>query len=186
MPTWATFGEGLLVRFGPSAFEDIDGELAKILQTSSVSEYQSQLERLANRAGDWPETQLISTFVEGLRPDIRRAVKTYQPRTIATAFSFARVHKEKLSEETRRTTLAFSRPAIGGNSSSSAPTRKTTCLNQEEIKEKTVKGLCWHCDAKWYRGYVCKQGKLLMIEPMVEQMAPEIGNDRLHKKMMAR
>ena len=28
--TWAAFVEGLLVRFGPFAFEDVDGELAKI------------------------------------------------------------------------------------------------------------------------------------------------------------
>jgi len=91
MPTWETFVEGLLVRFGPSAFEDVDGELAKIRQTSSVSEYQSQFERLANRARDWSERQLICTFVEGLRPDIRREVKTYRPRTIVAAFSFTRV-----------------------------------------------------------------------------------------------
>ncbi|KAF8399715.1 hypothetical protein HHK36_015585 [Tetracentron sinense] len=129
IPTWATFVEGLLVRFGPSAFEDVDGELAKIRQTSSVvGEYQSRFERLANRACDWSERQLIGTFVEGLRPDIRREVKTYRPRTIVAAFSFARVQEEKLNEETRRTTRAFSRPAAGRNDSSSAPTQKTARL----------------------------------------------------------
>jgi hypothetical protein len=119
-PTWAAFVEGLLVRFGPSAFEDVDGELAKIRQTSFVNEYQSRFERLANRARDWYEQQLIGTFVEGLRSDIRREVKTYQPRTIVAAFSFAQVQEEKLSKETRRTTRASSRPVNGGGGSSSA------------------------------------------------------------------
>jgi hypothetical protein len=119
--TWATFVEGLLVRFGPSAFEDVDDELAKIRQTSSVSEYQSRFERLANRAHDWSERQLICTFVEGLRSDIMREVKTYRPWTILAAFSFARVQEKKLSEETRRSTRAFSRPTTGGNGSSSTP-----------------------------------------------------------------
>jgi hypothetical protein len=93
--TWATFVEGLLVRFGPSAFEDVDDELAKIRQTSSVSEYQSRFEHLANRARYWSERQLIGTFVEGLRSDIRREVKTYRPWTILAAFSFARVQEKK-------------------------------------------------------------------------------------------
>jgi hypothetical protein len=35
-----TFIEGLLLQFGPSSFEDVDGELAKIRQTSFVNKYQ--------------------------------------------------------------------------------------------------------------------------------------------------
>jgi hypothetical protein len=148
--------EGLLVLFIPSAFEDIDGELAKIRQTSSVSEYQSRFQHLANRARDWSERQLIGTFMEGLRPNIKREVKTYRPRTIVAAFSFARVQEEKLSDETHRTTRTFSRPAADEDGSSSTPTRKTARLTQEELKEKTARGLCWHCDEKWHRGHMFK------------------------------
>jgi hypothetical protein len=155
-PTWATFVEGLLVRFGPSTFEDVDGELAKIRQTSLVSEYQSQFEHLANRARNWFERQLIGTFVEGLRPDIRREVKSYRPWTIVVAFSFARVPEEKLIDETHRTTRTFNRLATDEDGSSSTPIQKATRLTQEELKEKTTKGLCWHCDEKWHRGHVCK------------------------------
>jgi hypothetical protein len=50
--------------------------------------------------------------VEGIRSDIRREVKTYQPRTIVVAFLFARVQKEKLSDKTHRTTWTFSRPMV--------------------------------------------------------------------------
>jgi len=139
LPTWAAFVEGLLVRFGPSAFEDVYGELAKIRQTSTVSEYQSRFERLANSTRDWSERQLFGTFVEGLQPDIRREVKTHRPRTIVAAFSFARVQEEKLSEETRQTTRAISRPVADENGSSSAPIRKTAHLTQEELKEKIVR-----------------------------------------------
>jgi len=130
--------EGLLVRFGPSAFKDVDGELAKIRQTSTVSEYQSRFEPLANRTSDWSERQLIGTFVEGLRPDIRREVKTYRPWTIVAAFSFARVQEEKISDEARRPTRVSSRSVTGGNGSSSAPTRKTTRLTH--LKKKLPRG----------------------------------------------
>jgi hypothetical protein len=99
---------------------------------------------------------LIGTFVEGLRPDIRREVKTYQPRTIVAAFSFARVQEEKLSDKTHRTARTFSRPAADKDGSSSTPTRKIARLTQEELKEKTARGLCWHCDEKWHRGHMFK------------------------------
>jgi hypothetical protein len=140
-PLGQHFVEGLLVQFGPSTFEDVDGELAKIQQTSFVNEYQSRFERLANYARDWSERQLIGTFVEGLQSNIRKEVKTYQPQTIVASFSFARVQEEKLNEKIRRTTRASSRPVNGGGSSL-APTRKTTRLTQEELKEKIAKGLC--------------------------------------------
>jgi hypothetical protein len=171
--------EGLLVRFGPSAFEDVDGELAKIRQTSSVNEYQSRFERLANRTRDWSERQLIGTFVEGLRPDIRREVKTYRPRTIVAAFSFARVQEERLSEESRRPFKEMNNPVVG--SSSLIPNHKTPAirLTREELKERTSKGLCWHCDEKWQKGHQCKQGRLLMIEP-VEEVEDDLG-DRIPK-----
>jgi hypothetical protein len=104
---------------------------------------------------------------------ISREVKTYKPWTIVAAFSFARVQEEKISDEARKPTTASSIPVTSGNGSSSTPTRKTTHLTQEELKEKTAMGLCWHNDEKWHRGNVCKQGKLLMIEPM----ALEINSD---------
>jgi len=116
------------VRFGPSAFEDVDDELAKIRQTSSISEYHSRFERLANCARDWSERHLIGTFVEGLRPDIRREVKTYRPRTIVAAFSFARVQEEKLSDETHRITRTFNRLAADEDGSSSTPSQRTSRL----------------------------------------------------------
>jgi hypothetical protein len=44
--------KGLLERFGPSSFEDVNGALAKIRQTSLVREYQSRFEHLNNRTRD--------------------------------------------------------------------------------------------------------------------------------------
>ena len=39
-------------------------------------------------------------------------------------------------------------------------------LTQDELKERSAKGLCWHCDEKWQKGYHCKQKRLVMIEPV--------------------
>jgi hypothetical protein len=175
-PTWDGFVEGLLLRFGPSAYDNVDGELAKIRQTSTVSEYQSRFERLYNRTRGWSEKQLVGTFIEGLQSEIRREVKAQRPRTITAAFSNARVQEERLSEEKHKTTKVVSRMSGGSTGAPNLPRKPyATRLTQEELKQRTAKGLCWHCDEKWHRGHQCKQGKLLMIEPVEVPMHSDIN-----------
>ncbi|KAG6531914.1 hypothetical protein ZIOFF_005750 [Zingiber officinale] len=157
-PKWEEFKEELINRFGPSGYENVDGELAKIRQTSTVLEYQGRFERLSNQTRDWSEKQLLGTFIEGLRLDIRREVKMNQPRTMKPALSFARLQEEKINEEGRK-----NNKVIRENPSHYSTPRR---LTKEEIKESMAKGLCWHCDEKWHRGHQCKQKRILMIEPI--------------------
>jgi len=91
-PTCNEFVEGLL-QFSPSAYDNVDRELAKIRQTSTVSEYQSRFERLYNRTRGWFEEHLVGTFIEGLCSKIRQEVKAQHSRTITTTFSIARVEE---------------------------------------------------------------------------------------------
>ncbi|KAG6476184.1 hypothetical protein ZIOFF_065420 [Zingiber officinale] len=157
-PKWEEFKEELINQFGPSGYENVDGELAKIRQTSTVLEYQGQFERLSNRTRDWSEKQLLGTFIEALRLDIRREVKMNQPRTMKAALSFARLQEEKINEEGRR-----NNKVIRENPSHYSTPRR---LTKEEKKERMTKGLCWHCDEKWHCGHQCKQKRILMIEPI--------------------
>ncbi|RRT31547.1 hypothetical protein B296_00047828 [Ensete ventricosum] len=46
--SWQQFKEGLLDRFGPTDFNNIDGQLAKIRHTSTIQEYQIRFEHLSN------------------------------------------------------------------------------------------------------------------------------------------
>ncbi|RZS19402.1 hypothetical protein BHM03_00051816 [Ensete ventricosum] len=43
-----------------------------------------------------------------------------------------------------------------------APTPKK--LARDELRERSAKGLCWHCDEPWSRKHRCKKGRLLIIE----------------------
>ena len=96
---WEQFKRGLLVCFGPSEYENVDGQLVKIRQTSTVLEYQSRFEILSNQARDWSERQLLDTFIEGLIPEIRCEVKACQPHTMIVAISFAHLHEKKINRE---------------------------------------------------------------------------------------
>ncbi|RWW85357.1 hypothetical protein BHE74_00005957 [Ensete ventricosum] len=43
-----------------------------------------------------------------------------------------------------------------------APTPKKS--TRDELRERSAKGLCWHCDEPWSREHCCKKGRLLIIE----------------------
>ena len=65
-------------------------------------EYQSRFERLSNQARNWPERQLVGTFIERLNQDIRYEVKARQPYTMIAVISFALLHEEKINRKNRR------------------------------------------------------------------------------------
>ena len=72
------------------------------------------------------------------------------------AISFARHQEEQLNHEARRTTF------------DQVPTPKR--LTREELRERYAKGLCWHCDEPWSHEHRCSKGRLLMIEPVEEEI----------------
>ncbi|RZS16563.1 hypothetical protein BHM03_00048572 [Ensete ventricosum] len=86
------------------------------------------------------------------------------------AISFARIQKERLNHEARRTRvaprLAIPRP-IAPSTAIRAPAPKK--LTRDELRERSAKGLCWHCDEPWSREHRCKKGRLLMIEPVEDE-----------------
>lgn len=88
--------QALMVRFGPSGYEDVLGELAKIWQTMTILKYQGRFEWLSSQARDWLEPQLVGTFVAGLHQDIKWEGKMYRPRTMSVTISFARLQEEKI------------------------------------------------------------------------------------------
>ncbi|RZS29351.1 hypothetical protein BHM03_00063066 [Ensete ventricosum] len=84
--------------------------------------------------------------------------------------SFARIQKEQLNHEVRRTRVT-PRPAMPRPTAPSiaiqAPAPKK--LTRDELRERSAKGLCWHCDKPWSREHRCKKGQLLMIEPAEDE-----------------
>ena len=68
--TWEEFTQALCVRFGPTDYEDFDEALAKLQQTGTVREYQTQIEQLVTRVQDWPEKALVGSYIGGLKEEI--------------------------------------------------------------------------------------------------------------------
>ena len=103
--------QALCVRFGPSDYENFDEALAKLCQTGSVREYQTQFKRLASRVQEWPEHALVGSYIGGLKDEIRFEVKLFHPTTLVHATSLARLQEDKMQRQRRGLTRPGLLPA---------------------------------------------------------------------------
>ena len=87
--------------------------LCKLQQRTTVNNYLSDFETLANRIIGLLAPMALSYFVSGLIPSIRREVQVMQPATISQVVAYARLHEEK-QNDARKTF----RPSTGAAPSS--------------------------------------------------------------------
>ena len=69
-PKCKDFCQLLLQLFGPSVFDDFIGSLSKLHQTSTVSEYQEEFEKLTNHMEGLSDAFYKSCFISGLKDTI--------------------------------------------------------------------------------------------------------------------
>nr|GMC86894.1 Transposon Ty3-G Gag-Pol polyprotein [Ipomoea batatas] len=89
LTTWKEFLQNVTKRFGESRFEDFQGKLSKLTQQTTVTTYQAEFERLMNKVTGIAEPILLSMFIAGLKPLIRREVQMARPTTLMEAFDLA-------------------------------------------------------------------------------------------------
>ncbi|RWV83930.1 hypothetical protein BHE74_00015036 [Ensete ventricosum] len=96
--------------------------------------------------------------------------------------SFAHIQEEQLNHDVQRTRVT-PRPAMPRPTAPStaiqAPTPKK--MTRDELRERSAKELCWHCDEPWSREHHCKKGWLLVIE-LVEDKDNETSDEVLEHK----
>ena len=153
-------------------YENIDGQLAKIRQTSMIQEYQTRFQKLSYLARDWTDHQLLGTFIEWLKPEIKGEVKARQPYTVTTIISFAWIQEEWLNQDAWRIRTSPRPVAYKPPSTPSHPLLPKN-LTREELRDRSAKGLYWHCDESWNCDHRYKRGHLLLIEPL-EDMEEEV------------
>lgn len=89
--------DALLVCFGPTYYENLDGMLARLQQGIGIVQIYQQFKRIANRVEGWSHCALMASFIEGLRNDIGQEVLIFQPSTLQEAMVLARCQEEKLN-----------------------------------------------------------------------------------------
>ncbi|XP_073021562.1 uncharacterized protein [Primulina eburnea] len=182
--SWKEFLVQLRQRFGASLFEDYQGQLAKLMQIHSVSKYQSEFELLSSKVSGISESLLISFYVNGLKPELKRELLIVQPTSLVQAMALSRVYEQKYHDIRALALKASGKhvfstslptPFSQTHSSSSTiplPKPKPTAshsslpikrLSPTELQEKREKGLCFNCDEKYGPQHRCKSKYLLLM-----------------------
>ncbi|GJT08632.1 hypothetical protein Tco_0403986 [Tanacetum coccineum] len=94
-------GGGFLDRvrnyFGPCKYEDPQGVLSKLLQTGTITQYQSEVKKLMNRVIGISKNLLISFYISGLKSTLQRELLVLKT-SLGDAFSLARVTAARLED----------------------------------------------------------------------------------------
>ncbi|KAL5807035.1 hypothetical protein ACOSQ4_029768 [Xanthoceras sorbifolium] len=91
------FTTTLLLRFGPTDYDDPSEALTRLKQTTTVASYQEAFEKLSHCVDNLPEHFLVGCFISSLRDDIRLNVKVKQPKTLSDTIGVARLIEERNS-----------------------------------------------------------------------------------------
>jgi len=99
--SWEEFVVALKIIFAPSTYDDPAEAFTKLQQASTVDEYQSEFEVLSNRIPGLPEEFRVSSFVSGLKEEVRIMVSMFKPTTLPDAFELARLQEQEVYRRNR-------------------------------------------------------------------------------------
>jgi hypothetical protein len=100
---WEEFVVALKTRFAPSTYDDPVGAFTKLLQSSTVEDYQYQFEILSNKIPGMTEAFKVSSFISGLKEEVRIMVTMLKPPNLPAAFGLARLQEEEVWRRNRST-----------------------------------------------------------------------------------
>ncbi|KAH9667504.1 hypothetical protein KPL70_021062 [Citrus sinensis] len=108
LSTWHNFLLNLKQKFGTSMYEDHQGNLSKLSQTSTVADFQYAFKDLMNKVTGISEPLLVSFFITGLKPDIRRELLFARPTSLMEAFALAKAYEAR-SEEIKTSSRSWTK-----------------------------------------------------------------------------
>jgi hypothetical protein len=97
--SWEKLKRSLIARYGGRRLENPFEELSTLTQKGSVEEFVESFELLSSQVGRLPEEQYLGYFMSGLKPQIRRKVRTLNPKNRMEVMRIAKDVEDELREE---------------------------------------------------------------------------------------
>lgn len=97
--SWEKLKRALIARYGGRRLENPFEELSTLRQKGSVEEFVEAFELLSSQVGRLPEEQYLGYFMSGLKPQIRRRVRTLNPQNRMQMMRIAKDVEDELKEE---------------------------------------------------------------------------------------
>lgn len=199
LTTWDEFKRSFELRFGPSAYENHQQMLFKLKQTTTVSEYHSEFERLSNRVIGLTNHSILDCFIFFLRLEIKNELAILHPTSISQAIGLAKLVESKLLASKsalpcaqRQTSIRNLPPilpnptpqsrinlsqspqqslALPAPPSNNQNSPQIRLLSRTETDARRARGLCFNCDEKFHKGHRCKNKQFLLL------LSPDVPPD---------
>jgi hypothetical protein len=97
--TWEKLKKSLIARYGSRRLENPFEELSTLKQIGTVEEFVESFELLSSQVGRLPEEQYLGYFMSGLKPQIRRRVRTLNPTNRMQMMRIAKDVEDELKED---------------------------------------------------------------------------------------
>ncbi|KAL4291221.1 hypothetical protein GQ457_14G001230 [Hibiscus cannabinus] len=177
--TWHEFVADLNHRFCDKTHTDVIEEFNKLFQTATVEEYQDQFEALKPfmllQNCHLPEGYFVSSFISGLKEELKHKVKVHEPATLADAYKKAKLYELAQEIETRKHKYVSKPPSpISTYNMTKPPTPSITVQTKTPIVQPTQKqsiiefrranNLCFKCGDRFSPSHQCKLKQLNMME----------------------
>lgn len=194
---WEEFSVEVTRRFNEIGFKDEVEEFNKLQQEGSVRSYQEKLEELRSlmliRNPRLTESYFVSSFISGVKEEIKPMLRLLKPATLLEAFEIAVVQEQSLEVMSKKNKLGtkpwveVSKGKLGshhsnktqensndkGRAKESGDTKK---ISPQEIQYRRNNHLCFKCGDKYTAGHQCKYGTLnFLVTDEEEQFEDALG-----------
>ncbi|KAL4573540.1 hypothetical protein LXL04_020350 [Taraxacum kok-saghyz] len=176
--TWQEFSRALELRFGPSTYENHQATLFKLHQTSTVSVYQSEFEKLSNRVTGLGTEALLNCFLSGLRSDIQNELAVHHPTSLHQAYGLAKLVEDKLHASLQPLDgipdPPPTKPPLLAAPPQPTPPLPIKKLSPIEMQKHRAEGLCYNCPATYQPGHQCNPPKFLLLQSTTAPPWPDL------------
>nr|KAJ0197601.1 hypothetical protein LSAT_V11C700383600 [Lactuca sativa] len=200
--SWSRFKTKLLDRFQSSREGRLLEQFLALQQDGTVRDYVDRFESFAGQVNGVSESVQESTFIKGLKPSVRSAVRIAEPESLSQAIRMAlKINENKGQGEVKAGGYGTSKWNNGGAAKTITthtptgivPEKKTSSnnggdtlkrLTPTELAEKKAKGICFRCDGKYSPGHRCpsKAFQVLLVD---EEDTVEEEDDGEHPHLEA-
>jgi hypothetical protein len=179
--TWGLFTRDLEAQYGKVWEVDYFNQLTRIKHLGDIEDYNSEFQVLSTRVDDISDQQLLESYMDGLKQDIKHEIFLRHPTNIMESMQNDR-HIQAKNKATHKYTIgAYTsiRDHFVGHK---------TNVPQQMI-ETREKGLCFNCDNKYSKGHKCGDNKLFYIDceeeedsvPQPTRLKPQQMDERREK-----
>nr|CAD1818748.1 unnamed protein product [Ananas comosus var. bracteatus] len=173
---WEVFAQDVCRRFDSNGLQDVVEEFNKLTQQGTVEEYQERFEYLRSRllqtASHFAPDYFLSSFLSGLKDELKSAVKMMYPKSLIQAFELARWQEQNIAAMMRRNKVWFKTQGVANLSDNSKGNSSAT----------TTKGV------DTTRNYTSKTAaeRVLPVEGTASEHEKEIYNKWIKEDRTAR